>query len=292
LETTTIDVILEHTYDIVVKKRFTYRTDFVRLITALLKTSSLLRRCHKIFSKHKVYKKIVLINSIVWNLQIYKVLTDEQRDIIYLSGVEPLEMNKLRPISMLKMIQEYEKRCFVVHQQLRWDPRCPSKLRNYVQSFKLDREVFIRHMILHSCRDEYLIIGHRLTTYFYHFGWANKMIAYENVMRISAETSQIVLMYIAILLAMAEFTKVFEAVQYDFKQEVCRIIRRILLKTLSSMIHIINRTPYSFAYRLMLNYVQQEDLSLPRNEYFCKIEEWIDKLNYDNEDAIILLVGW
>jgi len=296
LETTTIDVILNHMYHIVVEELFTYRTNFVRLITALLKTSSLLRRCHKIFPKCKVYKKILCINSIVWYLQSYEGLTDEHRDTIYLSGVEPLEMNKLRPVNMLKMIQEYEKRCFVVYQQLHWDPRCPPKLRNYVQSFKLDREAFIRHMILHSCEDEYVLFGQRFMSFFYHFDWADNMIAYENIMRISAETLQIVLMYVAkfsgntftaILLAMVEFTKKVERI---VKPSNRKEVRRFLLKILFSMIHIINRTSYSSAYRLMVYYVQQEDLSLPADEYFHKIEELINVFKYDNKYVIIPFV--
>jgi len=305
LETTTIDVILKHMYQIVERKLFTYKTDFLRLITALLKTSSLLRRCHKIFPKHKVYKKIVCINSIVRNLQSYKELTNEHRDIIYLSGVEPLEMNMLRPINMLKMIQEYEKRCFVVYQQLHWDPRCPPKLRNYVQSFKLDREAFIRHIMLHCFEKEYMALAKDLTfRFWYHFGWVDKRLAYMNIMRISVETLQIVLMYVAkfsgntftaILLAMVEFTKIIEiSVKPNNvpRTKAYLIIRRYLLKILFSIIHIVNRTPHSFMYRIMLNYVQQEDLSLPSNEYFHKIKNWINTYNYDDENVIIPLGGW
>jgi len=289
---TTIDVILKHTYQIVERKLFTCKTDFVRLITALLKTSSLLRRCHKIFLKHKVYEKIVRIYSIVRYLRSYEGLTDEHRDIIYLSGVEPLEMNMLRPLNILKMIQEYEKRCFVVYQQLHWDPRCPPKLRNYVQSFKLNREAFIRHIMLHCFEKEYMALAHDLTFMFwYHFGWTDEIMAFENVMRITVDVSHIALMYLDTFPKDTFIMLLFAIVQFCWwvAKKLMRdkqAIRCILLKTLLSMSHIVNKTHYREMYNALLKRIQDLDPYLQRKEYFYKLRSWINMYFKECESLI------
>ena len=70
-KTNTVIIILLHMYSIVQRKLFTYRTSFIYLILALLKTTSLLRRGNKTFSKIMAYEREDIINSILKALDIF-----------------------------------------------------------------------------------------------------------------------------------------------------------------------------------------------------------------------------
>ncbi|XP_012057783.1 PREDICTED: uncharacterized protein LOC105620917 [Atta cephalotes] len=111
--------------------------------------------------------------------------------------VEPLDITKAwHGMNALNIIQEYEKRYVVICRQLRVNPRCHPELRNYVQSFSLDREAFIRHMILHCIGEEYTtFMCDLILIFWYYLGWTDEMMAYENIMRITIDVSQIALMY-------------------------------------------------------------------------------------------------
>ncbi|XP_011703235.1 PREDICTED: uncharacterized protein LOC105459152 isoform X2 [Wasmannia auropunctata] len=278
----TMYVILQHVFTIVYRQLYSFRTQFEPLITALLRTLSHLRRCNKTFPRIMLINQIELINKILEHLYLLKVLTDEQRYIMHLNGVEPLEMNKIWPtMTALEIIEQYEARCNKVYKQLRKDPRCHPKLRKYVQSFKLDKEAIIRHIIMNAMDAEYVDYAGRFTLIFFsQLGWANEKIAFENVMRITAETSLIALMYIetfskntflVLIINMIIFAEYIEPYFMLIDRE---LVRRILLETLSSMNHVVSRTRYGFMYNHLLKHIQKEDLSSPRAKYFVEITNW------------------
>ncbi|XP_011707922.1 PREDICTED: uncharacterized protein LOC105462768 [Wasmannia auropunctata] len=280
----TLIVILVHIDSIVRKKRYMPRTNYVQLITTLLRTMSLLRECEH-FSKTVMDDPIRLTVNILRSLLSSNVLTDEHRNVIYLNGLEPLGLTKIWPaMTTLEIIEEYEERCLIVHQQLRRDPRCHPKLRSYAQSFKLDREAYIRHMIMHSLDVEYNVYATSLTvTFFSNFGWANQMIAYENVMRITAETSLIALMYVETFSENIFLLMLFGIAQFSWNIESViprEVVRPIFLKTLSSMKPIVGRTRYGFMYNYFLKRIQKENLSLPTKIYFNEICGWIHLLQF------------
>lgn len=284
-EETTIFTILSHMYSILERRIFTNKTNFTKLIIALSKTASLLRH-NASFSKSTVYERIELINNILLLLRLWNILTDEKSEIIYFHfgiNIDPLDMNKLWPtINTLHIIREYERRCFVMHRRLRTDRRYHPKLRNFVQSFTLDREAFIRHMILHSLEAEHSKCVTELMVTFYYFGWADKMIAFENLMRITAEASQIALMYIE-MFPKNTFVELIQDIvcfcnwtaSEFYNDEDLRKFRHILLKTLSSMNHVVSRTHYGIIFNLLLLYIQDVDPYLNMAEYFTKINEWL-----------------
>ncbi|XP_011065182.1 PREDICTED: uncharacterized protein LOC105152521 [Acromyrmex echinatior] len=214
------------------------------------------------------------------------------------NSIEPLEMKYLFPITTntIEIIQEYEKRCFVMHQHLRTDRRCYFKLRNYVQSFKLDRESFIRHMILYCFKIENEIYGVTLTFIFFrYYGWANEMIAYENIMQISAEALQIALMniesfskntFIMLLHSIIDFSNTVENFMPDNQEE----IHRILLKTLSSIKNVIGEKRYKLMHDFLLKYIYVENQSYLTERKYNEISEWIYALIHGYVPCTVSLI--
>ncbi|XP_012533379.1 uncharacterized protein LOC105835009 [Monomorium pharaonis] len=263
--------------------------DFHSLTIILIKLALLLKK-YKFFSTEEQNdsNSIYIISKILEKLRSSNILTYEQWDIMCSMGIGPLEMSQIFPaMNTLKIIQEYVKRCYVIHRRLRTDMQCHPKLRNHVQSFNLDREDFIRHMIMHCIPSEYIIHTRNLTfNYWYHFGWANEIAAYENVMRIIAETSQIVLVYIEMFSKNVFVSLLFKIVQFSSIIEDNRpgdqeVIRHILLKTLFSIKDIISRTNYNSIYREMLECIQRTDMSLSTAMYFNSIREIIQSFFTD-----------
>ncbi|XP_011859344.1 PREDICTED: uncharacterized protein LOC105556841 [Vollenhovia emeryi] len=200
----------------------------------------------------------------------------------YEVAVDPLELYQLSPrINVMGIIKAFEDRCFAVYRRLRTDPQCHPKLHDYVRSFDLNREDFIRYMILHCFQPEYEYYAYELTLiFFYHFGWENKMMAYENVIRITAEALQIALLYedhfpkhtfTTSLYAVVQFCKIFESNML----ENYKAIRHILLKTLSSIKLTVNRTYYRNAYDLFLNSIRVLDPHMLRTTYYSKIYDYV-----------------
>ena len=193
--------------------------------------------------------------------------------------MEPLDITKAwHGMNALNIIQEYEKRYIVIYRQLRVNPRCHPELRNYVQSFSLDREAFIRHMILHCIGEEYTtFMCDLILIFWYYLGWTDEMMAYENIMRITIDVSQIALMYykmfprdtfVMLLFAIIHLSR---NVTKSLSLDKYKAIRRILLKTLSSMSHMANRTQYRDSYNDLLKYIQEVDPYISRRNYFKMI---------------------
>ncbi|XP_018338607.1 PREDICTED: uncharacterized protein LOC108746374 [Trachymyrmex septentrionalis] len=214
------------------------------------------------------------------------------------NSIEPLEMKNLFPSAMniIEIIQEYEKRCFVMHQRLRTDRRCHPKLRNYVESFNLDRQSFIRHIILYCFKIENEMYGLALTLIFFRdFGWANEMIAYENIMQISAEALQIALMniesfskntFVMLLHSIISFSNKIENFMPDNNQKE---VRRILLKTLSSTKDVVGEKRYKLMYNFLLKYVYHGNPSYLTGKY-NETSEWIYALIHGYVPCTISLI--
>lgn len=285
-ETTTRNILL-HIQNIVARKLFTYRTNFTHLIIILIKKTSLLRKFNAIFSKFILYKLgIKLINNIINDL-LYTNLSLPNIDYktIRLNSyhVEPLDIKKTQPtMNTMDIIQEYERRCLFMHQRLRTDPRVNPKLRSFVQSFKLNREAFIRHIMLHCYEKEYIILANELTFMFWNkFGWVDEMMAYENIIRITADVSQVALMYldtfpkhtfIMLLYAIVKFSKnVIKNMTSDKHKTICYN----LLRTLSSINTVVSETYYGKMYDLWLKRIHNIDSHLEAEIYFDEIHKWM-----------------
>jgi len=294
-ENTSIYTILSHIQSFMQKNLCTHKINFTLLIIILIKKASLLRRANAKFSKFAIYRRIKLINNIVQYMSFWYKLTKEQYDMLSSSCyfMEPLDLRKVWPVlNTLQIIKVYEKRCFFVHQRLRTDPRCHPKLRSYVQSFNLDREAFIRHIMLHCFEKEYMALAHDLTFMFwYHFGWTDEIMAFENVMRITVDVSHIALMYLDTFPKDTFIMLLFAIVQFCWwvAKKLPRdkqAIRCILLKTLFSMSHIVNKTHYREMYNALLKRIQDLDPYLQRKEYFHRLRSWINMYFKECESLI------
>ncbi|KYN00243.1 hypothetical protein ALC62_08989 [Cyphomyrmex costatus] len=281
-----IRTILLHIQSIVQNKLYTHRTNVIYLITVLIKKKSVLRRFNAIFSKFALYKLgIKLINNVLNDLNFPRALTRQQYKAICLSNyhVEPLDIKKMNPkMNTLNLIQVYERRCSFVYQQLRKDPRCHPKVRNYVHSFKLNREAFIHHMMLHCFEKEYILLANELTfVFWYLFGWSDEMMAYENVIRITADVLQITLMYLdtfpkhTFIMLLYAIVKFSISVTRNITSNKHKTICCNLLKTLSSLSSIVSETYYGKMYDLWLKRIQNIDPNLEAEIYFNKIYKWM-----------------
>ncbi|KYN41816.1 hypothetical protein ALC56_03746 [Trachymyrmex septentrionalis] len=300
-----IRIILLHIQSIVTRKLYTYRTNFTHLIIILIKKTSLLRKFNAIFSKFALYKLgIKLVNNIITDLLYSSTpLPNIDHNAIRLSSyhVEPLDIKKTRPtMNIMNIIEEYERRCLFIHQRLRTDPRCHPKLRSFVQSFKLNREAFIRHIMLHCYEKEYIVLANELTfVFWYKFGWADEMMAYENIIRITADVSQVALMYldtfpkhtfIMLLYAIVKFSKsVLKNMTGDKHKTICYN----LLRTLSSINTIVSETYYGKMYDLWLKRIQNIDPHLEAEIYFDEIHKWMYSIfEYDFETMPLVHKKW
>jgi len=301
-----IHIILLHIQNIVTRKLYTYRTNFTYLIIILIKKTSLLRKFNAIFSKFALYKLgTKLVNKIIADL-LYSSNPLPNIDYKAIQGlnsyyIEPLDIKKTRPrMSAMNIIKEYERRCFFVHRRLRTDPQCHPKLRSFVQSFKLNREAFIRHIMLHCYEKEYIIFANELTFIFWNeFGWIDQMMAYENIIRITADVSQIALMYldtfpkhtfIMLLYAIVKFSKnVIKNMTSDKHKTICCN----LLRTLSSINTVVSETYYGKMYDLWLKRIQNIDPHLEAEIYFNEIHKWMYSIfEYEFETMPLVHKKW
>ncbi|GAB1863122.1 hypothetical protein CAJAP_04201 [Camponotus japonicus] len=290
--------VLMHIYDIVMERVCTPKMDYPLLIIALTKKMSLIRRCEPTCLRSIIHDLINHITRILNALfYIPNILTvNQQREVIDAIDdcVEPIDRARLSPLwhilngSILDIIQDYERRCFIIHRRLRTDPRCEPKLREHVQSFRLDRESFLRHMILHATEKEYEIFALELTTIFWcNFGWTDEMEAYENVLRITGEAAQLALIFdntfpndtfVSLIRALVNFCDVFAHINHNTNDQQVAI-RRILLKTLHSLKDTTDRTCLGQMYGFLLARIK--DILIKNSysyidRYFHEVNDWID----------------
>ncbi|KAL6254385.1 hypothetical protein P5V15_014434 [Pogonomyrmex californicus] len=279
-----LDILLLHIQNVLLQRKLcTPKTKYLLLSMALVRTLSLLRR-NMTFSNIAVHKWIQLITDILqYLLHTSNLLTTHHQEwLLLFINVEPLDIQKVQLADTMEIVNEYEERCYVVHQRLRTNPRCHPKLRNFVQSFNLKREDFIRHMILSCVEKEYHTFAFELTFMFCeYFGWPDQMMAYETVMRITAEAILIVLTYIErfpehrffmLLISIMEFCHTTATIMTSDHYVA---IRRILLQTLSSISHAVDKTVYSTMYSYLLKRIENVNPYLQLTDYFFELKKWL-----------------
>lgn len=195
------------------------------------------------------------------------------------SCVEPIdrELNG----HVMDVIHNYERRCLAVYRRLSTEPA----LRDHVKSFRLDREAFIRHMMLHSSTKEFEIFALQLTTVFWFaFGWADELDAFENVTRIAADATRLVLTCNRVFPEDSFVTLLQTIVQYcsqlaNIGHIDLKTIRRVLIRTMSSLKAAVKNTHYCEMYKSLLARVKNinvDKFDLNKQTYLEEIENWID----------------
>lgn len=115
-----------------------------------------------------------------------------------ISHIEPLDKAIFSPFlymmenSILTIIDDYTRRCYTVRKKYKQARQGNSDMCTFIDSIQLEKQDFIRHMILHATTTEY----HQycidiISKYWFFFGWLNEMDAYDNVIRITTEAIRI-----------------------------------------------------------------------------------------------------
>lgn len=284
--------ILVLVYDTLTKKDCTHKINYMLLIATLFKKMSLIRKCHPDYTRSIVNSIVTNITRIIFSpFHAWNLLTASQqckvRDTIS-DSLEPIDRALLWHDAryMPELIRDYKRRCFVVHRRLCSDSQNSPELREYAQSFQLDQDIFVIHIMLHATEEEFKRFALELTTVFWcHFGWANEFEAYKNVLRITTEAMHLALTYddtfpsdsfVVLLRALVSFCGAFANIKDVRDQEtVCCCLQ----KTLFFLKEAADKTRYGQMYSLL--YERIKDISIDESysdveNYFHQISEWIE----------------
>jgi len=175
--------------------------------------------------------------------------------------VEPIDQINLKhPIcfnqNVMEIMQDYERRCFVIHKRLCIDTSNAYRYK-LITDIKLDRRALIRHMILHTVNDEYhCLMNNTILLYWFYFGWTSEKNAFENIMSISTEALRLTMIYknifprekfLGLLIIIVSFCKSIAISLKDTGYVV-----NILFSNLASLRDILDYVSYGKTFELML----------------------------------------
>ncbi|XP_071566542.1 uncharacterized protein [Temnothorax nylanderi] len=287
--------VLIHMYSILRKKICTHNTNYVLLIVQLTKKMSMIRKCSPRYLRNTVNNLLdygtMILNFLFITLNLP---LDNQNEIMFVNNfVEPIDQVLLVPKlqTMLRgtvrdVIQNYERRCYATYQFLRANPQfCEPNIRDYVHSFQFDQRPLLRHMMLHATEKEYMTFAIEMTiASCAYFGWANELMAYENVLHITTEAMQLALVFtdtfprdtfVSLLRALVQYCDLFSRLKYRRRQR--EPICNILSKTLFSLKSIVRETQYGKIYDNLFECISMSDESNFKVEkYFNNISELIE----------------
>ncbi|KAL6254384.1 hypothetical protein P5V15_014433 [Pogonomyrmex californicus] len=286
--------VLTHIHSILKKGICTQKTDYALLIINLTKKMSYVRVCHPLKLK-SIVNNVLAHGMVILNdlLAMPNLLSpDKKHEILNMIRiVEPIDRVRLAPLSLMfnygnvvDVIQNYEKRCFSMYKELRMNSQYSDKIRDYVHSFQIDQDALIRHMLLHATEEEYKNFAIEMTTAFWsYFGWDNELVAYDNVLTITAEAMQLALKFtevfskdtfVSLLRAMVHYCNMLTRIESMYINEP--FIRLNLLKILYSLNDIIIETQHDkVVYNYLLTYMYNIVYTDSEN-YFCKFNELIE----------------
>ncbi|KYQ55953.1 hypothetical protein ALC60_05236 [Trachymyrmex zeteki] len=284
--------ILIHMYSILKKKICTHRTNYVLLITELIKKTSILRKSNPVYLRSTINNLLdrgTMVLNLVFaqpNLLTLKNQSEIMKKVN--NFVEPIDQILLAPLlqkilrgTVQDVIQNYERRCFTIYQLTYKNSQCKSDF------FKFDQKALLRHMMLHSTEEEYKNFAIEMTIVSWsYFGWVNELEAYENVLHITAEAMQLALIFtntfpkdsfVSLLRALMHYCNVL----LFLKHQICKnqdILFNILSKTLFSLKNTVNETQYGKIYDNLLEQINNmcvDEIS-KIGDYFHKISELIE----------------
>lgn len=270
--------------------------NYILLIAALTKKLSLIRRS-TVWAKEQVCDILSRVCYILHEFSEYRKMcipTVQERKLreynCTISGwLEPLDQAQMTAaivpdINVLHVIKNYETYCFPIHLHLRINPRWEGRRKKFTCCAYINRESFIRHMILHATADEFKSYVYGLTELYYSFGWASQLEAYENVVRITTDAIQLTMVYpktfspnasITLMRLLVKFCKKFAKESDASSHEA---ICRILLKALFSLKQLMHGTRYSVLYNYLFINIGNMFVSKSYTDiesYFRNIKEWI-----------------
>lgn len=238
----------------------TKETNIKDLIIALAKKMSFLRKNTSIskYISSEIFVQITRIlpyflENKICSVSIKKEIFDGIESII-----EPIDTLHFAPLwylmhkGVIDIIEDYERRCFVVLNRLKEDPKTSENLRHYLSDLSLLREDFLRHLIIRSTEEEYQRLGSELTIiYWFAFGWNDEIDAYNHFLRLTMEACCLSLEYPAIggndlfaflLKSFIRFCRTFVLVEGMENQEK---VYQSLIKNINQLDGSIKHSPYA-----------------------------------------------
>lgn len=260
-------------------------TNYSLLVITLLKKASFIRRCTINLSATTADELISSIKTVLFEIP---VLDEHQKQEVIDAvdtSVEPIDLaTQAFMTSSLKgvigIIEDYERRCFVIHTQLRTSARGIAGRRELACSIKLDRRALIRHMILQASKNEYTPFMYEMAVInWFYFGWSSERNGFENLMAITTEALKLIVVYndvfpkdkfVHLMMGLVNFSKLIALHTNDQKYTV-----DVLLMNLSAL-----RDVHAF---------------MPSNEQFgfilTRIQDNLAQLACE-EDCFKVIAGW
>lgn len=252
---------------------------------------SMIRKCNPIYLRSTVNNLLdrgTMILNFLFATPNLLTLSNQNEIINKVNNlVEPIDQILMAPLLQIilrgtvkDVIQNYERRCAIQYQLL-WELQCKSKMHSF------DRKVLLRHMILHVTEEEYKILALEMTTVSWSYlGWVNELMAYKNILHITAEAMQLALIFIdtfpkdtfvSLLRALVHYCDALS----HLKHQVCKNQEAIcdtLSETLSSLKSIVDETQYGKTYDYLLADInnKRDNSNFKITVYFRKISELID----------------
>ncbi|XP_076678051.1 uncharacterized protein LOC143374082 [Andrena cerasifolii] len=288
--------------------RCTNNTHAKGLTMALAKKMSFLRKNTTIskYVSSEILGQIARIVKYLVETKSYKLSVPTKEEII--TGIEcliePIDKLYFAPlwyltqegVSIVDIMNDYERRCFIVLDRLKEDPKASGRLRSYLSNLCLLKEDFLRHLILRSTRDEYQKLGVEFTTiYWFVFGY-NEIEAYSHFLRLTVEACCLSLEYPSIggndlfaflLKSVSQFCETF--VLFERMQDQEKVYQS-LIKNIRQLDGSVKHTPYAHLFTTCLaslnNDTQQDSAQLLQdalNSLYCFSEQCLES-NYEYDE--------
>ncbi|KOC62121.1 hypothetical protein WH47_05213 [Habropoda laboriosa] len=259
-------------------------TNIKELIIALAKRMSSLRKNTSIskYISSEIFSQITRI--LQYFLEIKNFSASTKKEIIngiefIIEPIDKLHLASLwylmqKGVSVIDIIEDYERRCFVVLNRLKEDPKTSEKLRHYLSDLSLLREDFLRHLIIRSTEEEYQKLGSELTIiYWFVIGWNDEIDACNNFLRLTIEACCLSLEYPSI-----GGTDLFAFLLKSFTR-FCRMF--VLLEGIEN---------YDNIYQSLIKNINQLEGSIKHSPYEHLFTSCFTHLNSHTEDDSVHLL--
>ena len=288
--------------------RCTKNTHAKGLTIALAKKISFLRRNTTIpkYVSSEILGQMARIAKYLVETKCCKLPVSTKEEII--TGIEcliePIDKLYFAPlwyltqegVSIVDIMNDYKRRCFVVLDRLKEDPKASERLRSYLSNLSLLNKDFLRHLILRSTRDEYQKLAAEFTTiYCFVFG-NNEIEAYNQFLRLTVDACCLSLEYPSIggndffaflLKSVSQFCETF--VRFERMQDQEKVYQS-LIKNIRQLDGSIKHTRYARLFTTCLaslnNDTQRDSAHLLQdalNSLHCFSEQCLES-NYEHDE--------
>lgn len=250
-------------------------TNIKELIIVLSRRMSFLRKNTSIskYVSNEIFIQITRILPYFLENKIFPVKI--RKDIIdgidsVIEPIDKLHFSSIwyfiqKGVSVIYIIEDYQRRCFFVLNRLKEDPKTSEKLRHYLSNLSLLREDFLRHLIIRSTEEEYQRICSELTIiYWIVFGWNDEMDAFDHILRVTIEACCLSLEYPSIggcdlftflLKSLTRFCRTFISLE---EMENYEQVYQALIKNINQLDGSIRHSPYADLFTTCITHLNDQ----------------------------------